>query len=114
MFEVHGERMTKRTFTTGFRIKLHLKDLALAPEGARKMGISLPNTVNPAQLAPVMRCACMVEQRAFLCGLFEQAVGAVQPAQCVPRFMPAAPPGRTIVIGAGKAGAAMAAAFEAH
>jgi len=33
---------------------------------------------------------------------------------CIPRFLPAPPRGRTIVIGAGKASAAMAQALEAH
>ena len=44
ILELHGERMIKRTFNPGFRIRLHQKDLNLALEAARKMGLSLPNT----------------------------------------------------------------------
>lgn len=46
--------------------------------------------------------------------MFEAAIAAAQPGLCIPRFLPAAPRGRLIVIGAGKASAAMAAAVEAH
>lgn len=51
---------------------------------------------------------------AFLRALFTEAVAAADPAVCVPPFLPAPPVGRTLVIGAGKAAAAMAAAVEAH
>ena len=44
ILEVHGERMIKRTFNPGFRIKLHQKDLNLALQGARELGVSLPQT----------------------------------------------------------------------
>jgi 2-hydroxy-3-oxopropionate reductase len=50
ILEVHGERMIKRTFNPGFRIKLHQKDLNLALQGAREIGVSLPQTANAAQL----------------------------------------------------------------
>jgi 2-hydroxy-3-oxopropionate reductase len=50
ILEVHGERMIKRTFAPGFRIKLHQKDLNLALQGARELGVSLPQTANAAQL----------------------------------------------------------------
>jgi 2-hydroxy-3-oxopropionate reductase len=50
ILEVHGERMVKRTFEPGFRIRLHQKDLGLALEGARELGLSLPQTANVAQL----------------------------------------------------------------
>ncbi len=46
--------------------------------------------------------------------LFDAAVGAADPALCVPRHLPPPPLGRTLVIGAGKAAAAMARAAEAH
>lgn len=38
ILEVHGERMIKRSFNSGFRIKLHQKDLGLALQGARDGG----------------------------------------------------------------------------
>jgi 2-hydroxy-3-oxopropionate reductase len=44
ILEVHGERMTKRTFNPGFRIELHQKDLNLALSTAQSLGVSLPNT----------------------------------------------------------------------
>ena len=50
ILEVHGERMIKRTFAPGFRIKLHQKDLNLALQGARELGVSLPQTAGAAQL----------------------------------------------------------------
>jgi len=50
ILEVHGERMIKRTFAPGFRIKLHQKDLGLALQGARELGVSLPQTASAAQL----------------------------------------------------------------
>ena len=50
ILEVHGERMIKRTFTPGFRIKLHQKDLALALAGARELSVALPQTASAAQL----------------------------------------------------------------
>ena len=50
ILEVHGERMVKRNFEPGFRIELHQKDLNLALEGARTLGISLPSTAVAQQL----------------------------------------------------------------
>ena len=50
ILEVHGERMIKRTFNPGFRIELHQKDLNLALNGAREIGISLPNTATAQEL----------------------------------------------------------------
>ena len=56
-------------------------------------------------------------QRALLRDLFDAAVAAVDPARCLPAWLPALadlPKGRTVVIGAGKAAAAMARAVEDH
>ena len=50
ILEVHGERMIKRTFNPGFRIALHQKDLNLALQGAKALGVSLPQTAGAAQL----------------------------------------------------------------
>ena len=50
ILEVHGERMIKRTFAPGFRIGLHQKDLNLALQGARALGVALPQTAGAAQL----------------------------------------------------------------
>ena len=53
ILEVHGERMIKRTFNPGFRIQLHQKDLNLALQGAKTLGVALPGTANAAQLMQV-------------------------------------------------------------
>jgi 2-hydroxy-3-oxopropionate reductase len=50
ILEVHGERMIKRTFDPGFRISLHQKDLNLALQGAKALGVSLPNTATAQEL----------------------------------------------------------------
>jgi len=44
--------------------------------------------------------------------MFDAAIASAQPAVCIPRHLPHAPRGRMIVIGAGKASAAMARAVE--
>lgn len=55
-----------------------------------------------------------VRQRVLLRDLFDAAVAAADPAHCLPAALPEPPPGRTVVIGAGKAAAAMARAVEDH
>ena len=50
ILEVHGERMIKRSFKPGFRIGLHQKDLNLALQGAKAIGVALPQTAGAAQL----------------------------------------------------------------
>ncbi|MBX6740884.1 MAG: 2-hydroxy-3-oxopropionate reductase [Acetobacteraceae bacterium] len=50
ILELHGERMIKRTFNPGFRIALHQKDLNLALQSAKELGIALPNTASTQQL----------------------------------------------------------------
>ncbi len=51
---------------------------------------------------------------ALLRRMFDAAVASAQPALCVPPQLPAPPRGRLLVIGAGKASAAMAQAVEAN
>ena len=58
--------------------------------------------MNPPDLRPLLRAR------------FDAAVASAQPARCLPPHLPPPPRGRTIVIGAGKASAAMARAFEDH
>ncbi|MFC1955862.1 2-hydroxy-3-oxopropionate reductase [Chloroflexota bacterium] len=50
ILEVHGERMIKHNFDPGFRIRLHQKDLNLALQGARDLGLSLHNTSSTQEL----------------------------------------------------------------
>ena len=53
------------------------------------------------------------QARALLRSMFDAAIAAAQPSLTLARYLPEPPKGRTIVIGAGKASAAMAQAFEA-
>ena len=50
ILELHGERMIKRTFAPGFRIVLHQKDLNLALQAGKELGVALPNTAATQQL----------------------------------------------------------------
>jgi len=50
ILELHGERMIQRNFGPGFRIRLHQKDLNLALQSARYLGLSLPNTSTAQEL----------------------------------------------------------------
>ncbi|MCH8842512.1 MAG: 2-hydroxy-3-oxopropionate reductase [SAR324 cluster bacterium] len=50
ILEIHGERMIKRTFDPGFRVRLHQKDLNLALSAARSAGLFLPNTATAQEL----------------------------------------------------------------
>ncbi len=52
--------------------------------------------------------------REYLLGSFKAAVKAANPTQIIPPHLPHPPKGRTLVVGAGKAAAAMAAAVETH
>src|SRR3989449_1398896 len=52
--------------------------------------------------------------RELLRRMFDAAITAAQPAHCIPPHLPATPRGRLLVIGAGKASAAMAKAVEDH
>ncbi|KQP12843.1 glycerate kinase [Pseudorhodoferax sp. Leaf267] len=54
------------------------------------------------------------DHRPLLRSLFDAAIAAAQPALCLPAHLPPRPRGRTIVVGAGKASAAMARALEDH
>jgi hydroxypyruvate reductase len=55
-----------------------------------------------------------MDYRGLLLGMFRAAVNAAAPALCMPPHLPPRPVGRTIVVGAGKAAASMAAVVEAH
>lgn len=60
------------------------------------------HNLNPAEPLPWLR------------HLFDTAVQTVQAGDCLPRHLPDQPDGRTLVVGAGKAAAAMAQAVETH
>jgi len=75
ILEVHGERMIKRTFNPGFRIALHQKDLNLALQGAKALGVALPNTASTAQTLQ----ACAVDHSALVKALELMAAHPVAP-----------------------------------
>jgi 2-hydroxy-3-oxopropionate reductase len=50
VLDVHGERMLNHRFAPGFRIGLHQKDLNLALQSGRSLGVALPQTAGAAQL----------------------------------------------------------------
>ena len=135
ILEVHGERMIKRTFDPGFRIELHQKDLNLALAGARALGVSLPNTATarscstpaPPTAARAGTIRRMVKALELMANHRRRrglspghgAAGSscarcstppwrrpTRPWSCRRTCQPP-PKGRTIVVGAGKASAAM-------
>ena len=55
-----------------------------------------------------------MDPRDLLIRSFHAAVAAADPLKILPQHLPAPPKGRTLVIGAGKAGASMALAVERH
>ena len=50
ILDLHGKRMIERNFDPGFRIRHQQKDLNLALQGARSLGLSLPNTATTQEL----------------------------------------------------------------
>ncbi|MGQ9693891.1 MAG: 2-hydroxy-3-oxopropionate reductase [Thermodesulfobacteriota bacterium] len=50
ILDLHGERMINRSFKPGFRIQLHRKDLNLALQAARQLGVCLPSTALAQEL----------------------------------------------------------------
>jgi 2-hydroxy-3-oxopropionate reductase len=57
ILKLHGERMIKRTFAPGFRVRLHQKDLNLALQAAKDLGIALPGTASAQQLFSAVAAA---------------------------------------------------------
>jgi glycerate 2-kinase len=75
----------------------------------------MPTLQGQPGLTIFWKAPAMVDSpRALLKAMFTAAVDAALPGQIVPRHLPAPPKGRTIVVGAGKASAAMARALEDH
>ena len=54
----------------------------------------------------------MIKPRPFLRTLFDAAVAAAMPENCLSSWLPTKPEGRVIVVGAGKAAASMAKELE--
>jgi hydroxypyruvate reductase len=55
-----------------------------------------------------------MRERQLLRDMFDAAIAAASPEKAVPANLPSPPPGRTVVVGAGKAAASMARAVDAH
>jgi glycerate 2-kinase len=55
-----------------------------------------------------------MHERLLLRQMFDAAIASAQPARCIVPHLPQAPRGRMLVVGAGKASAAMARAVEQH
>ena len=77
------------------------------PAGYSNSGSQLPQGIGRSQLKLKQG-----QERKFLKSLFETTVQAADPLHCLKPYLPQAPKGRTIVIGAGKGAAQMAQAFE--
>ena len=81
VLEVHGKRMIERTFAPGFRIALHQKDLNLALQGARALGIALPHTASTAQL--MQSCVALghgeADHSALVCAIENMTQHKVMP-----------------------------------
>src|SRR5947208_10568405 len=70
--------------------------------------------LHPRKLVPGIGSRPMTP-RAFLEGLFDTAVKAAHPANCLPAHLPAPPAtGRLVILAAGKAAGAMAEVAERH
>ena len=48
--DVHGKRILERSFEPGFRIRLHRKDLGIALQTGREMGVSIFATAQAAEM----------------------------------------------------------------
>ena len=79
-------------------------------EGAR----IAKSALSPSRKCETIGLMAASDPRMLLRSLFDAAVAAADPSLIVPEHLPEPPKGRTIVVGAGKAAAAMAAAVEKH
>ncbi len=49
VLEIHGRRMLDRDFDPGFKARLHMKDLGIAMDEARRLGVAMPATAIATQ-----------------------------------------------------------------
>jgi len=75
IMELHGERMIKRTFQPGFRVRLHQKDLNLALQSAKSLHMSIPATALAQEMfnAVAARDGLDLDHSAFVLALEELA-----------------------------------------
>jgi glycerate 2-kinase len=102
----HAEFIPPATFAPYKKGGASATDAAQAKSSRRKLSSKLVRPMAARQTSS--------NTANFLRRLFDEAVAAADPAKCVPAFLPPPPTGRTIVVGAGKASAAMAKAVEAN
>jgi len=57
ILELHGERMIKREFAPGFKIRLHRKDLAIALNAGKEFGVPLPITAQVHEMLNALMVA---------------------------------------------------------
>jgi len=57
ILELHGERMIKREFAPGFKIRLHRKDLAIALNAGKEFGVPLPVTAQVHEMLNALMVA---------------------------------------------------------
>ncbi len=76
---------------------------------------ALPRAPSPTiEESAISQAVSSLAPKALLRRMFEAAIASAQPSVGIPAHLPAAPKGRLIVIGAGKASAAMAQTVETH
>ncbi len=74
----------------------------------------MASTLSSRSLDACATAASPATSTDFLLRLYRSALSAAAPEKVVPRYLPEPPKGRTVVVGVGKAAAAMARAVEAH
>src|SRR5699024_10910173 len=95
----------------------HLPASSRISDPRTTLGIQMAPGIRPKILYSIVMSNCKLDLSApmpWLRQLYDITVQAAQPANCVPPHLPNEPSGRTLVVGAGKAAAAMAQAVEAH
>ncbi|MBL8629571.1 MAG: glycerate kinase [Rhodospirillaceae bacterium] len=98
-------------------LSCRLDNLFFRPRHGRETENSLPRAawIVISHIPSLNRTSPVAQNpRQILRHLFDTAVAATDPRQVVPRFLPARPKGKLIVLGAGKGSGAMAAAADAY
>jgi hydroxypyruvate reductase len=86
----------------------------IGPATGERRILRTPALVRVAAVAESCYLSPTVNPRALLTESFQAAVGAADPLKILPKYLPQPPAGKTLVVGAGKAAAAMALAVEQH
>ncbi len=78
ILELHGKRMLDRTFQPGFKIRLHRKDLAIALQTGRELGIPLFTTGQVAELMDSLLATGRGELDHSALALLTEQLGGIQ------------------------------------